>query len=96
MTTTTRANYIKVLPPRNLLEKETTHSLSQWKINFRKYCKKDDLYRSFLMSETTWDSQKPNYGLTVDPTVEGSNGRSVEAKCDDLLDFLLMLSLIHI
>ena len=92
MTTVNRTNIIKVLPPRNLAEKETTHSLSQWKINFRQYCKKDDSYRTFLMSETTWDSQKPNYGLEAQQAGDGIAGRSAAARCDDLQDFLLMLA----
>ena len=92
MTTTGRANIIKVLPPRNLAEQETTHSLSQWKTNFRQYCKKDDLYRSFLMSETTWDPLKPNYGLSAVEAENGNIGRSASARSDDLQDFLLMLA----
>ena len=90
--TASRTNIIKVLPPRNLAEQETTHSLSQWKINFRQYCKKDDLYRSFLMSETTWDPQKANYGLQAITAENGNVGRSAQARCDDLQDFLLMLA----
>ena len=90
--TASRTNIIKVLPPRNLAEQEMTHTLSQWKVNFRQYCKKDDLYRSFLMSETTWDSQKVNYGLQAVPAENGNVGHSALARCDDLQDFLLMLA----
>ena len=41
---------VKVPPPRPLTNSETTHTLSQWKINFRQYCKRDDSYRHFLKS----------------------------------------------
>ena len=64
MTTAARANFVKVLPPRALTDKETTHSLTQWKINFKQYCKKDDLYRHFLLATTEWDATEANYGFT--------------------------------
>ena len=78
---------MKVPPPRPLQNNETTHTLAQWKINFRQYCKRDDTYRLFLKSSTTWNSQEVNYGFT-----NPINGREPSTIADDLLDFLHMLA----
>ena len=80
-------NQVKVPPPRPLTNSETTHTLAQWRINFRQYCKKDDSYKYFLKSTTVWDASKSNYGFT-----SAINGRDVAALSDDLEDFLHMLA----
>ena len=82
-----RQNFIKVLPPRALAEVETTHSLTQWKVNFRQYCKKDDHYKHFLASSVSWDASLTNYGFTA-----AINSREPELLAEDVQDFLLMLS----
>ena len=56
-------NNIKVLPPRPLTNEETTHSLSQWRINFKQYCKKDDNFKHFLATTTTWNFGAENAGM---------------------------------
>ena len=78
---------VKVPPPRPLTNSETTHTLSQWKINFRQYCKRDDSYRHFLKSTTSWDASQTDYGFTG--TI---GGREAKAVADDLEDFLHMLA----
>ena len=55
---------IKILPPRPLTNTESTHSLTQWKINFKQYCKKDESYKHFLLQTTTWDFSMDNAGFT--------------------------------
>ena len=44
------------------------------------------------MSETTWNPQKANKGLQAVTAENGNVGRSAQARCDDLQDFLLMLA----
>ena len=78
---------VKILPPRPLTSTETTHSLSQWRINFKQYCKKDETFKYFLQSTTKWDFTKDDAGFTVN---EGS--RTPAVLKEDLQDFLLMLS----
>ena len=80
-------NNIKVLPPRPLTNTETTHSLSQWRINFKQYCKKDDNFKHFLNTTTTWNFGAENAGFT-----ENVGSRTPAALRDDLEDFLLMLA----
>ena len=84
---TSKTNQVKVPPPRPLLNNETTHTLAQWKINFRQYCKRDEAFNYFLRSSTKWDASKPNYGFT---TAVGSGEPAVVA--DELEDFLHMLA----
>ena len=84
---TSKSNQVKVPPPRPLLNNEMTHTLAQWKINFRQYCKRDEAFNYFLRSSTKWDSTKPNYGFT---TAVGSREPAVVA--DELEDFLHMLA----
>ena len=73
---------VKILPPRPLTAAETTHSLSQWKINFKQYCKKDDTFKLFLLSTTRWDFSKDNAGFTAN---EGT--RTPQVLKEDLQDF---------
>ena len=87
MTTTARSSFVKVLPPRILTDKETTHSLTQWKINFKQYCKKDDTYRYFLLVSTEWNATVANYGFTANV-----GNRTPEMLGEDVQDFLYMLS----
>ena len=82
-----KINTIKVLPPRPLASSETTHSLTQWKVNFRQYCKKDDNYKHFLVSTTRWDFSLPNAGF-----VTSVGSRTPETLKDDLEDFVLLLA----
>ena len=63
---TTGHSQVKVLPPRPLSSTETVHSLSQWKINFKQYCKKDESFKYFLRSTTVWDKTENNAGFTED------------------------------
>ena len=83
----TSNNRIKVLPPRPLTNSESSHSLAQWKINFRQFMKKDDAYASFLKSTVTWDASKENYGFT-----RNLDEREPAQVSDDLQDFLHMLA----
>ena len=78
---------IKILPPRPLTNTESTHSLTQWKINFKQYCKKDESYKHFLLQTTTWDFSKDNAGFT-----QNVGSRSPAELKEDLNDFLLMLA----
>ena len=81
------SKHIKFHPPRPLTDQETTHTLSQWKINFRQFCKKDDSYKHFLGSEVIWNPEALNYGFTVNV------GETTPAQLkDDLEDFLYMLA----
>ena len=82
-----KINTIKVLPPRPLTTSETTHSLSQWKVNFRQYCKKDDNFKHFLASTTRWDFTLENAGF-----VANVGSRTPGNLKDDLEDFLLLLA----
>ena len=82
-----KAAYVKVPPPRPLTDAETTHTLTQWKTNFRQYCKRDDSYKLFLQSSTTWDATQDNYGFRA-----VVDGREPVQIADDLEDFLLMLA----
>ena len=82
-----KSGQIKVPPPRPLNNSETTHTLAQWRINFKQYCKRDESYRTFLQSTTTWDSNRENYGFTA--TV-GTKTPAMQA--EDLQDFLYMLA----
>ena len=84
---TTRSTFIKVLPPRPLTDNETTHSLTQWKVNFKQYCKRDDHYRHFLVATTVWDASLENYGFTVNV-----GNRTPIALQEDVQDFLYMLA----
>ena len=83
----TTKNRIKVLPPRPLTNAETSHSLAQWKINFRQFIKKDDAFASFLKSSVRWDATKAEYGFE-----DGLDGRTPAQTSDDLQDFLHMLA----
>ena len=83
----TSNNRIKVLPPRPLTNNESSHSLAQWKINFRQFMKKDDAYASFLKSTVTWDASKENYGF-----IRKLDEREPAQVSDDLQDFLHMLA----
>ena len=83
----TKQSYVKVLPPRALSESETTHSLAQWKINFRQYIKRDDAYKVFLQSTTKWDGTKDDYGF-----VENLGERTPTQLADDVEDFLHLLA----
>ena len=78
---------IKFHPPRLLTDNETTHSLSQWKTNFRQFCKKDDTYKHFLKSTTDWKYGEDNYGFTANVGTT-----TPEELADNLEDFLHMLS----
>ena len=78
---------VKVLPPRPLTSTETVHSLSQWKINFKQYCKKDESFKYFLRTTTTWDKTHQNAGF-----VEDVGKKKPEDLKEDLEDFLLMLA----
>ena len=78
---------LKVPPPRPLTNKETTHTLSQWRINFKQYCKKDDSFKPFLLGDTTWNATATNYGFT-----EAINGRQPSALASDVEDFLYLLA----
>ena len=81
------SKHIKFHPPRPLTDQETTHTLSQWKINFRQFCKKDDSYKHFLKSDVTWNPEAVNYGFTANV------GDTTPAQLkDDLEDFLYMLA----
>ena len=80
-------NHVKVLPPRPLQNEETVHSLAQWKVNFKQYCKKDGAFKHFLKTSTNWDKSLPNAGFTE--TIESRNPRQLQ---EDLEDFLLMLA----
>ena len=84
-------NQVKVPPPRPLTNNETTHTLAQWRINFRQYCKKDDSYKHFLKSTTSWDASKSNYGFS-----NAVNGRDAATLSDDLEDFLhIVMTMCH-
>ena len=83
----TTNNRIKVLPPRPLTNSESSHSLAQWKINFRQFIKKDDAYSSFLKSTVQWDATKENYGFT-----RNMDDRTPDQISDDLQDFLHTLA----
>ena len=78
---------LKVPPPRPLTSKETTHTLSQWRINFKHYCKKDDAFKPFLLGNTTWNSGATDYGFT-----EAINGRQPNVFTSDVEDFLYLLA----
>ena len=56
---------VKILPPRQLTSTENTHSLSQWKVNFKQYCKKDETFKVFLASTTRWEFSKENAGFVA-------------------------------
>ena len=84
---TQRTNPVKVPPPRPLLNSETTHTLAQWRINFRQYCKRDEAFKHFLKSSTTWDAAQENYGFTV-----SVGGKDPSTLADELEDFLHMLA----
>ena len=85
--TTNVISQVKVLPPRPLSSTETVHSLSQWKINFKQYCKKDEAFKFFLRATTRWDKTKQHAGFT-----ENVGNKSPEQLQEDLEDFLLMLA----
>ena len=74
-----KSSHVKVLPPRALTDSETSHSLAQWRINFRQYCKKDDAYKIFLKSSSVWDPSKQNYRFT-----ETLEGRTTTQLTDDV------------
>ena len=82
-----RSTFVKVSPPRQLVDTETTHSLTQWKINFKQYCKRDDHYRHFLSATTTWDATVENYGF-----LNNVGNRMRETLKEDVQDFLYMLA----
>jgi len=83
----TSGNRIKVFPHRPLTNNESSHSLAQWKINFRQFVKKDDAYASFLKSSVKWDATKESYGFT-----KNLDDRTPDQVSDDLQDFLHMLA----
>ena len=74
---------IKVPPPRQLTNEETTHTLSQWRINYKQYCKRDDAFKPFLLATTRWNAGQTNYGFTA-----AINNRQPEVLASDLEDFL--------
>ena len=78
---------IKVPPPRQLTNEETTHTLSQWRINYKQYCKRDDAFKPFLLATTRWNAGQTNYGFTA-----AINNRQPEVLASDLEDFLYMLA----
>ena len=83
----TSKGHVKVPPPRPLTDSESTHSLTQWRINFKQYCKRDEAFKLFLQSDTTWDASRENYGFEAD-----HGNRSPIQLADDLEDFLHMLA----
>ena len=66
---------------------ESTHSLSQWKVNFKQYCKKDEAFKVFLAATTKWDFTKENAGF-----VASIGSRNPQTLKEDLEDFVLMLA----
>ena len=80
-------NNVKVLPPRPLQSEETVHSLAQWKVNFKQYCKKDEAFKFFLQASTKWDKSKQHAGFTANV----GDKEPAQLK-EDLEDFLLMLA----
>ena len=82
-----KSTQIKVPPPRPLTNDETTHTLAQWRINYKQYCKRDDAYKPFLLASTRWNASQENYGF-----VAAINGRQPEVLANDIEDFLYMLA----
>ena len=80
---------IKILPPRPLTSTETTHSLSQWKVNFKQYCKKDESFKHFLLSTTRWDFTKDMAGFTANVGT-----RTPAVLKEDLEDFSVEINIL--
>ena len=57
------ATYVRLPPPRQLTKNESLDSLDHWKSIFKSYFRRDSIFRQFLASDCTWDSNEPNYGL---------------------------------
>ena len=81
--------HIRVKEPRKLENAETMQSLQQWQTQFRQYVKRDDSYKKFLASDTTWNPSQTNYGFVAEQ--EGLK-RSPQALMDDCKDFLHILA----
>ena len=80
-------SHVKFPAPRQLANHETSQSLLQWKTNFRQYYKREDSFKHFILSTTTWNPTAASYGFTA---AEG--GRTAAQLKDDCIDFLHVLA----
>ena len=87
--TTQQISHIRVKEPRKLEAKETLQSLLQWKMQFKQYIKRDDHFKTFLSSDSSWDPNAANFGFN---TETGGLRRSAAALKDDCTDFLCTLA----
>ena len=76
------ATYVRLPPPRQLTKNESLDSLDHWKSIFKSYFRRDSIFRQFLASDCTWDSNEPNYGLPQ------QDGMTPSDRKDALIDFL--------
>ena len=78
-------SHVEFPPPRQLTNHETAQSLLQWRTNFKQYFKREDSFKFFILSTTTWNPNAANYGFTAEA---GAGGRTAEQLKEDCVDFL--------
>ena len=55
--------FIRIPPPRQLMQKESLDSLDHWKTNIRTFLRRDTVFKKFLATSFHWDPSQSNYGL---------------------------------
>ena len=80
-------SHVKFPPPRQLANHETSQSLLQWRTNFKQYFKREDSFKHFIASTTTWNPTAENYGFTA-----AAGGRTAAQFKEDCVEFLHVLA----
>jgi len=75
-------SHVKFPPPRQLSNNETAQSLLQWRTNFKQYYKREDSFKYFILSTTTWNPTTENFGFVA------IGERTPAHLKDDCVDFL--------
>ena len=81
-------SHVKFPPPRQLANHETSQSLLQWRTNFKQYFKREDSFKHFLLSTTTWNPNAADWGFTA---AVGAPRTAAQMK-EDCVDFLHVLA----
>ena len=89
MPNTTTVTAAKIPMPRQLTNEETLETLQHWKVCFKNYWRRDDVYKTFLSSTFTWDPTEVNYGLSAETE---DQKRTAPKLKEDLVFFLETLA----
>ena len=79
-------SFIKIPPPRQLMQNESLDSLDHWKTNFRTFFRRDTVFKKFLVTSFHWNPSQTNYGL------QAQGDMTAEDLKEALVDFLSTLA----